>query len=937
MEINLSAVWRKIKIPFIWLYEQVNLVYETAEAKLSKTRVGKKISKKRAKSRFGKRKKGKFSAAEKRLRMIKMMRWSAIGALVFVVLGVVSFFVLFAYFSRDLPKPGQVVRREGFSTKIYDRNEQLLYDLFDTERRNPVKYEEIPQDLINATVAVEDKDFWTHIGYDKLTILRIPYNIIFRKRVVGGSTLTQQLVKNALLTNERSISRKFKELVLAIQIERTFTKEEILEMYLNEAPYGGTAWGVGTAAEIYFNKPVSELTLTESVILAGLPQRPSAYSPYNGKTTDDGELLWKFRARGVLRRMREDDYITGLAYEEAVASLEEVEFEKQAIEIKAPHFVFYVKDELTEMFGEELVEKGGLKVTTTLDLDLHNEAQEIVKEEVEDVAKYDITNGAAMVMNPQTGEVLSMVGSKDFFDTETDGQFNVAVDALRQPGSSIKPVTYLALLQMGYTPASILVDVPTTFAPNDSAKVYEPKSYDGKFRGPVSVRNSLGSSLNIPAVKALAYVGVENFLDLAYRMGFDTFEPSQENLRRFGLAITLGGGEVHLIDTMSSYSSFANGGKKVEPIAVLKVEDSEGRVLYEHKQVEGERVFTEEGAFLINNILSDNNARLLAFGSNSLLNVSPNVAVKTGTTNLMKDNWTIGWSQEVIVGTWVGNNDNTSMKYVASGITGASPIWRRIIVSAFEEHDFNAPDWVVPAGIEQTEVDKISGYYKHDDFESRMEYLIKGTLLAPPDPIHTKLKLCKGENKLANEARIASGDYDTKEFIILREEDPFSQDGKNRWQDAINLWIEAQEDGRYKYPTEYCGTSEDVFVKMSRPENEKTYDNEDIEIHIDANSDQGIEKIELWVDGSLRETIHDRSYRGKVHLSKGQHELYAKAKSRGGKEAESNKVKIGTGGESWEKPEATPTPTPTLLATSPTPGPTVTPTVTPEATPTTEP
>lgn len=885
----------------------------------------------KARSRRSKR----LSTAEKKLRSVKRLRLLALSALIAIVGGVVLFFVMFAWFSRDLPKPGQIVRHEGFSTKLYDRNGELLYDLYDTEQRNPITIDQVPQDLKDATIAIEDKDFYSHQGFDFLTILRIPYNLVFRKRVIGGSTLTQQLVKNVLLTSERKISRKFKELVLSIQIERTFSKDQILEMYLNEAPYGGTAWGVGTATEIYFDKPVSELNLIESAFLAGLPQRPSVYSPFAGKQDESGEPYWKSRTTSVLDRMYKDGYLNKEERDQALSDMNELTFKSSATAIKAPHFVFYVRSILEEMYGEGFVDKGGLRVTTTLDLELHNQAQEIVAEEVADVADYNISNGAAVVMDPRTGEILSLVGSKDYFDEEIDGQYNVAADGLRQPGSSIKAVTYLAMLRRGYTPASMLMDVETKFAPHENADAYEPKNYDGKFRGPVSLRNSLGSSLNIPAVKSVALVGVENFLQLAYEMGFYTLEPTADNLRRFGLAVTLGGGEVRLLDTVSAYSSFARGGLRVEPVAILKVEDKDGRVLFEHKQVDGRRVFSQEEAFLINHILSDNNARLMAFGANSLLNTKLPIAVKTGTTNDQRDNWTIGWSQEIMVGTWVGNNDNSPMTRVASGITGASPIWRRIIFAALDGN-YGAPEWEVPAGIEEVKVDSISGYPEHHGFPSRMEYVIKGTLPSLPDPIHSKLKLCRGELKLATEARVATGDYDEKEFIVLQEDDPVSQDGINRWQEAADAWISTQEDGRYRPPTEYCGNSSDVSVKMSRPENEKKYNETDIEVHIDAGSDEGIKKIELWVDGKLRETINSHSYRGKIYLQAGQHELYAKAFSEGGKKSESNKVKIGTGGQDWKKskpsPKPSPQPSPTLSS-SPTPAISTTPSPTPSPTP----
>jgi penicillin-binding protein 1C len=855
------------------------------------------------------------------MRDLKRMQLISLAAKVFlglVIFGIVAFFGLFAWFSRDLPKPGQIVRREGFSTKIFDRNGVLLYDLFDTERRTPIVYSQLPDHLKKAVVAVEDKDFYKHQGFDVLTILRIPYNMVMRQRVVGGSTLTQQLVKNVLLTNERTLPRKFKELVLSIQIERTFSKDQILEMYLNEAPYGGTAWGVGTASEIYFNKKVQDLNLVESVILAGLPQRPSVYSPFSGKRDENDVPYWKVRAQGVLAAMRRDEYVTELVYQQALKDLDSVVFQKAGNDIKAPHFVFYVKDQLEKIYGEDLVEKGGLQVTTSLDLSIQEESQKIVAEEIDKVKDLNITNGSVVVMNPKNGEILAMVGSKDYFDTTIDGQFNVAANGLRQPGSSIKPVTYLGMFKLGYSPATMLTDVATSFTPNTIDKPYEPKNYDGKFHGPVNLRNSLGSSLNIPAVKSLAIVGVENFLQIAYDMGFYTLAPTPENMKRFGLAVTLGGGEVHLLDTVTAYSAFANGGTKVAPISVLKIVTKDGKTLFEEKPVAGKSVMTPEEAFLINNVLSDNNARLMAFGANSLLNTGKAIAVKTGTTNDQKDNWTIGWSQEIMVGTWVGNSNNSAMKRVASGVTGASPIWRRIILMTLDK-GYKAPDWVVPAGVEKVLLDSISGYVEHDGFPAREEYVIKGTAPALPDPIHAKLKLCRGENKLATEAKIAAGDYDERESIILKENDPVSQDGTNRWQIGIDAWIGGQDDSRFKAPTEYCGSSSDVFVKLAKPSNETKYNETEIEVQIEADSGDGIEKVELWVDGSLRETINNHYYNGKVSLGAGQHELYAKAKSRGGKEVQSSVVKIGTGGQDWKKPEPTATPAPTAAPTSPAP------------------
>jgi len=863
-----------------------------------------------------------LSAEEKKLLKAKRLRIIALAFLGMVITGIIVFLVMFAWYSKDLPKPGEVVRKEGFSSKIYDREGQLLYDLYEEERRNPVSFEQIPDDLKHATIAIEDKDFYKHGGFDFLTIVRIPYNLIFRGgRVVGGSTLTQQLVKNVFLSNEKTITRKFKEFVISTQIERKFTKDEILEMYLNESPYGGNGWGVGTAVEMYFNKPITELTLLESAFLAGLPQRPSVYSPYSGRLDDDGKPFWQMRTKAVLSAMKDNGYITDIAYQDALASLENLKFERAATQIKAPHFIFYVRTQLEEMFGAELLNKGGLKVTTSLDWQLQEKAQMAVMEEVEGVKKYNISNGAALAMNPKTGEVLAMVGSKDYFDSDIGGQFNVVTDGLRQPGSSIKPITYLAMIQKGYNPASMLMDVQTTFNRNDKEEPYTPKNYDGKFRGPVSLRESLGSSLNIPAVKSLAIVGLENFLNLAYTMGLQTLEPTKENLSRYGFAITLGGAEVKMIDLVTAYSAFANGGLKIEPVSILKVEDQDGNLLYEHHPVEGQKIIDEGETFIINNILSDNNARLLAFGANSLLNTGKPIAVKTGTTNNMKDNWTIGWSQNVIVGTWVGNNDNTAMSYVASGITGASPIWRRIIFSALDL-GYQAPEWQMPSNVDRVELDAISGQRSHDNFPVKWDYIIKGTLSNELDPIHRWLKVCKGEeHKLATEAKISVGDYNEKEFIVLKEDDPISEDGRNRWQEGIDAWLSSQTDSRYGNPTEYCGSESDISVNLEMPKNEENISGTDVTYRIKAGSDAGVAKLELYVDGKLKKTIdNQREVQETISIERGKHELYAKAYSKSGSTKESNKIKIGTGGMEWNYIEPTPTPTPTSSTPTPASG-----------------
>lgn len=839
--------------------------------------------------------------------------------------GLLMVIIVFAWYSKDLPSPTQLSRKEGFATRIYDRHGRILYDVYREAKRTPVTWEEIPEYLKEATIAIEDKNFYSHPGFSWRGILRAVYNIVVHHRLQGGSTLTQQLIKNVLLSPERSLSRKIKEFVLALQVERKYTKDEILLMYLNEAPYGGPAWGVGAAAEQFFGKPVSELNLVESAILAGLPQRPSVYSPF-GKNPK----AYIERTKQVLRRMREDGYLTFEEEKEAVAQLEKVEFAKNKGLLEAPHFIAYVKRLLTERYGEKVVEQGGLRVTTSLDLDLQREAEKIVKEEIEKAKGLHITNGAVVVLDPQTGEILSLVGSKDYFAEDIPGKFDVATQGLRQPGSAIKPVTYAVALEKGYTAATLLMDTKTVF-PVPGGDDYVPVNYDGQYHGPLQMRYALGNSINVPAVKMLAMVGLKNMLAKAYEMGITTLAPSKENLSRFGLSVTLGGGEVKLIELASAYCAFANGGYRKEPVAILKVEDPKGNVLEEFKPVEGKRVLSPGVAFLISDILSDNNARLITFGERSGLNIPGyQVAVKTGTSNDKRDNWALGWTPNILVGVWVGNNDNSPMGKVASGISGATPIWRRVIMTALKERE--KKEFLPPPEIVRAEVDVVSGYRAHDGFPSRMEYFIKGTEPQGEDPIHVKLKVCPGKNKLATPAQVARGEYEEKEFFIFKEEDPVSQDGHNRWQEGILAWMAQKSDPRYHPPTEYCQEEGMIQLAIESPENESTVGNNFL-VKVKVMAVRKVKEVRILVNGEEKKVFTDKPYQFELTLADGTYTIKAVAEDEAGEKAE-GEVKIGVNLPwDWQpSPTTTPSPTPTLPSSSPTPTSLPSPTSTPTPT-----
>ncbi len=841
---------------------------------------------------------------ERRRRLYDLQKSRKIMSLAkFGFIGIIAVFlllaVMFPIMALTLPSPDKIVRREGFSTKILDRNGKPLYDIFEEERRTPIKISDVPIYLKQATIAIEDKKFYEHGGFDIFGMIRGISRVVTRGYAQGGSTLTQQLVKNVLLTNERSIVRKIKEFVLAVQIEKKYSKDEILQMYLNEAPYGGNIRGVETASETYFGKSVKNINLVESAILAGIPQLPSRYSPYSSTPT-----AYIQRTTDVLRRMREDGYITKEQEEAALSELKDYKFQSKGSSFKAPHFVQYVQKILEERYGENVIEQGGLKVTTTLDLDLQEKAQEIVFDEISKVEKQKITNGAAVVTNSETGEILAMVGSKKFDDPNYDGQVNVAV-ALRQPGSSFKPFTYVTALKKGYTASTMVMDVPTTF-PIEGQADYNPVNYDGKYRGPVQMRYALGNSLNVPAVKFIALVGVKDVLETAYNLGITTLPPTKETLARVGLSLTLGGGEVRLVDMAGAYSAFFNGGTKAEPMAILKVEDNSGKVLEEVKPKRGKKVLTPEQAFIISHILSDNEARKDVFGPNSLLNIpGRQVAVKTGTTNDKRDNWTVGGTPQRTVGVWVGNNDNSPMLSVASGISGASPIWRRIVMEALS--GLPAVNFEPTENIFTREVDRISGKLAHDGFPSRVEFFIKGQE-PTEDDIHVMLKICKSDGKLATPSDIASGNYESKEYIALKEEDPVSKDGKNRWQEAILNWINGQSDQRFSPPADYCGTANPLNVEFVNPTDRTSNLNSPFTYEIKASSTSDILELKIEVDGNSLRTFTNPPYKDEVTLSNGPHKLRAIAKDKNGNVSDRT-IEIGVN-TSWEPtPEPTPEPT----------------------------
>ncbi|MBL7078194.1 transglycosylase domain-containing protein [Candidatus Shapirobacteria bacterium] len=656
-----------------------------------------------------------------------------------VTLALITFWGFYLNILKDLPSPQKLIDRPlALTTKIYDRKGNLLYKIYHEENRTLIPLNEIPDFVIEATIAVEDREFYNHSGLSWRGIARaVKHNLTNpQKAPVGGSTITQQLVKNALLDFEKSWRRKIKEAILAILAEQRFSKDEILQMYFNEVSYGGTAYGIEEAAQKYFAKSVRNVNLAEGALLAGLPAGPTRFSPFGAYPT-----LAKERQGRVLSAMVETGYLTESEAENATQ--EPLRLSLSNDSLKAPHFVFYVKDLLVEKWGEQTLEEGGLEVVTSLDLDLQRQVEQIIKEELGHIAHLGVGNGAALIIRPKTGEILAMAGSKDYFDFTNDGNVNVTLSS-RQPGSAIKVINYAKALQSGFTPATIIPDTAITFH-LPYQEPYSPQNYDGQYHGNVSLRTALASSFNIPAVKVLAALGVEEMIKQGELMGITTWADRS----RFGLSLTLGGGEVKMIDLAQAYSVLANLGNKVELTPFLTVKPSVGeKKLYELKnQGQKELVLDSGVAFLLNDILSDNYARARAFSLNSLLNI-PNqkVAVKTGTSNGLRDNWAIGYTPEFLVAVWVGNNDNTPMSRIASGITGATPIWRRITDLMLEAYPNTG--WETPENIVKIPICRSTGTLACEGCpQVGEEYFLQGT--APQEHCSSSWFLAKEEDQSA--------------------------------------------------------------------------------------------------------------------------------------------------------------------------------------------
>lgn len=762
-------------------------------------------------------------------------------SLLLFLCGAIGTAAAFIYFSKDIPDPDKIVDRSvAQSTKIYDRSgEHLLYEIHGEEKRTVINLDQISKHLINATIAVEDQNFYKHYGVDFKSIIRaVLKDVSSGEKKQGASTITQQLIKNSILTSEKTFQRKIKEVILAIETEQKFSKNEILEMYLNQIPYGSNAYGAEAAAQTFFGKSAEDLDISKSALLAALPQATTYYSPY-GTNLEALETRYKY----VIDQMLKEGYIN----QEEAKNAKETKILSRVKpfreNIAAPHFVMYVKQQLVDEFGEEKVEKGGLKVYTTLDYDMQLIAEDAVKKAAEEnLKKYNAKDAALIAINPKNGQILSMVGSKDYFNIEDQGNVNAAISDKLQPGSSFKPFVYATVFKKGYTPNAILFDVQTNFGKDGSGRDYIPNNYNLKFSGPVTMRQALARSLNIPAVKTLYLAGIEDSVQTAHDLGITTLNKPKE----YGLSLVLGTGEVKLLDMVSAYGVFANDGKRNSAETVLKIEDSKGEILKEFKE-NYKTVIDEQIARNINSILSDNNARSAIFGSSSKLYLKDRpVAAKSGTTSSFKDAWTIGYTPSLAAGVWTGNNNGTEMKRGADGSVIAAPIW--------------------------------------NDFMSRALALDPVENFVEPEPIETKKPILNGEfknkiavkidkacgNKLANELtpenQIEEKMYYEAHNILyyVKKDDPRGdypsnpQDDPqfNNWEEAVLNWARENmaEEINSVPPTEICDLrNEDnmPIISIISPHNDQMIKDGKLAVEVEIFTNLDIDQVDFYFDDVL--------------------------------------------------------------------------------------
>lgn len=795
--------------------------------------------------------------------------------------------ILFAWYAKDLPTPGKVAKRKAVeSTTFFDRNGKELYQTGEF-RRTVVESKDISEASKQAAVAVEDKTFFQHHGFNFKGIFRAALrDIVNLSPGEGGSTITQQYVKNALLSPRKTLDRKIRELILSIEVEQIFNKDQILTAYLNEIPYGGNIYGIETASETYFGKHAKELNLSEAATLAAIPKSPTYYYPY-GQHRDD--LV--DRKNFVLDEMVEMNYITQVQADEAKTQKPkkgDYGYIDRKENIAAPHYVLYVRDKLIEKYGEQLVTEGGLKVTTTLDLEKQVVAEKAVEDGAKRNASFKAGNASLVSIDPKTGQIIAMVGSKDYFDTENDGNVNVAT-ANRQPGSSFKPIVYATAFKGKYSPASTLFDLETSFGN------YTPKNYNGRNNGPVSIRFALANSLNVPAVKMLDLVGIDNALETARDLGITTLKDRD----RYGLALVLGGGEVKPIEMASAFGTFANEGIHADLNSVLKVEDKNGKVLEEYKDKKNQRrVLDPQVAYLTSHVLSDNGARSAIFGSNSPLYFpGRTVAAKTGTTDSFRDAWTVGFTPDLATAIWVGNNDNTPMKQGSDGSVIAAPIFHQFMASALKDvpnKEFNRP-----AGIQEVAVDKLSGKLPNE-YSPQVIRDIFASWNVPTDrdDIHIKVKINKSNGKLATD-NTPPNLVEERLFTNVHSERP----NLPNWENPVRGW--ARSNGMDALPPTdkddtYSSPDDRPKVTITTPGAGDVITGENFSVYVNLNARYGVRQVDYLIDNNTLTTTSNAPYSATIQtkgITPGTHQLTARVvDNNGGEDAQTIDLQINSSG-----------------------------------------
>ena len=775
------------------------------------------------------------------------------------------------------------------SVRITDRNGRLLYEILpEVGGRNTVlSIENIPHCLKDATIAVEDKNFYTHPGIDITGIIRALWiNVRGGETIAGGSTITQQVARNLLLSQEertqRTLRRKFREAALAWQMTRKLSRDEILALYLNQINYGGMAYGVEAAAQTYFGKPAGELLLPECALIAGLPQAPGAYNPFTNPE------LAKERQRVVLGLMQKQGYIT--QEERVSAEATPLSYNPIPYPVEAPHFIWIIKDQVDKLtFTGVLNSHQSLVVRTTVDLDVQHLAEDVLKRRIEGfkneeaAISHNVNNAALVVIDPHNGEILALIGSADYFDASIDGALDMAISP-RQTGSAFKPFIYALALDPtrpnAWTAATSILDVSTTFITHDGTP-YTPVNYDSREHGPVSVRESLGSSLNIPAVKTLQVVGIDHTIDLARKLGITSLSDPQQ----YDLSLALGGGQISLLQLSTAYATLANDGYFTGNTSILDIHDADGNLLYAHAQRKNPplQVFDPRVAWLISDILSDDAARSTGFGSNSTLKLDRHAAVKTGTTTNFHDNWTIGYTPNLLVGVWVGNSGYEAMHNV-TGLTGAAPIWHEVmrgLLQGYPDHAFERPD-----GLTQVEVCDLSGLLPTTACpHTRREWFIAGTEPAQMDTFHQQIWIDSLTNSLAED----STPIERRKQITV-----------------LNLPIEVQAWAHEQGLTllaDFSQAAEDVpgqenqLVLLSPYPNtiyriDPDFDPSAQQLQIEVAAGQGISHVTLWVDGNVLTTLSSPPYQAWWSLSTGEHRIWAEGVKANGESVKSEVLTI---------------------------------------------